>query len=201
MDGGRGARAVSCPAFEEIALPEVIRNAASTADFDAFGGLVAEYVQWCRQRYQDHAWIVEQVFGYQSLETELQALATSYAPPNGQTLLAVRDGQVCGAGAWRRLADGSCEMKRLFVSDRFKGHGTGRRLCEALIASARAEGFALMRLDTGNLLAEAIAMYKSFGFRECAPHIAYPAALMPWLVFMELPLVDAAVRPVPGSLA
>ena len=51
-------------------------------------------------------------------------------------------------------------MKRLFVPDRFRGHGYGRKLCDALIRSAKDENFKLMRLDTGNLLTEAIAMYE-----------------------------------------
>ena len=58
----------------------------------------------------------------------------------------------------------------------------------ALIATAKADGFHLMRLDTGNLLKEAIAMYQSIGFRECPAYHDYPAKLMPYLVFMEMPL-------------
>lgn len=45
-----------------------------------------------------------------------------------------------------------------------------------------------MRLDSGNLLKEAIAMYTSIGFRECPPHREYPAELMPYLVIMALSL-------------
>jgi hypothetical protein len=48
----------------------------------------------------------------------------------------------------------------------------------------------LMRLDTGNLFAEAIAMYRKLGFRDCAPHLEYPEKLLPYLVFMELPLSE-----------
>ncbi len=38
--------------------------------------------------------------------------------PQGKTLLARCDGVVCGGGTYRRLPDGSCEMKRLFVGFR-----------------------------------------------------------------------------------
>ena len=85
-------------------------------------------------------------------------------------------------------------MKRLFVPDRFRGHGYGRKLCDALIRSAKDENFKLMRLDTGNLLAEAIAMYESIGFRRCAPYQQYPEKLMPYIVFMELPLTSGEVQ-------
>jgi ribosomal protein S18 acetylase RimI-like enzyme len=165
-----------------------IRVATTVEDFQAFGEIVSAYVGWCRERYRDDAWFVERVFGHQSLADELEDLAAAYAPPNGKTLLSVRDGEICGGGAYRRLPDGSCEMKRLFVHDRFKGQGVGRRLCTALIETARSDGFELMRLDTGHLLTEAIGMYASFGFEDAPPHHTYPDDLMPYLVFMELRL-------------
>jgi GNAT superfamily N-acetyltransferase len=82
-------------------------------------------------------------------------------------------------------------MKRLFVPDAWQGHGIGRALCAALIVAARDQGYVMMRLDTGNLLSEAIAMYRTFGFRTSAPHHEYPPELLPFMVFMELPLTPA----------
>jgi GNAT superfamily N-acetyltransferase len=166
----------------------VIRTAQSAGDYAAFGALVSDYVVWCRSRYAHDAWFIDQVFGHQDLAHELQQLQQTYGPPNGLTLLARRDDEICGGGAYHRLADGTCEMKRLFVPDRYRGLGIGRALGTALIESARAAGFPLMRLDTGNLLAEAIAMYRKMDFRDCEPHRSYPAKLLPYLVFMELPL-------------
>ena len=138
------------------------------------------------------SFFIDQVFGHQDLDHELQHLEVSYGPPNGTTLLARCDGGLCGGGAYHRLADGTCEMKRLYVSERFKGRGVGRALGEALIESARAASFRLMRLDTGNLLTEAIALYRKLGFRDCAPHRDYPEKLLPYLVFMELSLAHPA---------
>ena len=85
-------------------------------------------------------------------------------------------------------------MKRVFVPPRFQGSGIGRGICTELIASARSDGFRLMRLDTGGLMKEAISLYQSFGFKECAPYYEYPARLMPYFVFMELPLAELADR-------
>jgi GNAT superfamily N-acetyltransferase len=169
-------------------MPEIISPARSPSDYEAFGTLVSKYVEWCQSRYQHDAWFVDQAFAHQGLDQELRELAITYGPPNGKTLLAHRDGELCGGGAYRRLPDGTCEMKRLYVADRFRGHGIGRTLGSALIESARAEGYPLMRLDTGNLLTEAVAMYSKMGFRHCPPHRAYPPDLLPYLVFMELPL-------------
>jgi GNAT superfamily N-acetyltransferase len=44
-------------------------------------------------------------------------------------------------------------MKRLFVPPRNQGKGIGRLLCQNITVKAREDGFTLMRLDTGNLLA------------------------------------------------
>lgn len=170
-------------------MAEIIRLAITHDDFDAFAALIIEYVEWCRARYQDDDFFVDRVFVHQSLATELGTLSTAYSAPHGKTFLAMLDGEFCGVGAYRRLSDGSCEMKRLFVSSRFNGRGTGRKLCNALIASATGEGFELMRLDTGHRLTEAISLYESLGFQRCSPHLEYPAELAPYLVFMQLALV------------
>jgi len=158
----------------------------SADDGAAFAALVTQYVDWCRARYaQHHPRFVERVFGYQLLDVELAGLATAYTPPNGRVLLVRRGGAVCGGGAYRHRGDGVCEMKRVFVPDRFKGQGIGRTLCLALMDAARADGYTRMCLDTASLLTEAIALYHSLGFRECAPYIQYPPDLMPFIVFME----------------
>ena len=51
-----------------------LREAASEEEFAAFGTLCRAYVDWCRARYADMPWFVEEVFGYQSLEAELSKL-------------------------------------------------------------------------------------------------------------------------------
>jgi ribosomal protein S18 acetylase RimI-like enzyme len=166
----------------------LIHTAATADDYAAFAALVTDYVAWCRKRYAADAWFIDQVFGYQSLASELLTLSTAYGPPNGKTLLARRDGQTVGAVAYRRLNDTVCEMKRLYVGEQFHGHGTGRKLCAALVDAARADGFQSMQLDTSTLMTEAIALYETMGFRECPPYRQYPAELMGYLMFMELPL-------------
>ena len=169
-------------------MPDVIVSATTSEDYAAFAAMVREYVEWCRTRYASDSWFIDAAFSHQSLEQELQALAVSYGPPKGKTLLAKIDGEAMGCIAYRRLADNICEMKRLYVRPAGKGRGMGRRLSVALIDAAQEDGFKLMRLDTANLLTEAIGLYKSLGFRECAPYNEYPDELMPYIVFMDLPL-------------
>jgi len=162
----------------------VIRTAETAADYDAFGRLCRAYFDWGRERYRDMPWFVDEVFGHQSFDEELRALAATYGPPAGQTMIAETEESAVAGGAYRRLADGGCELKRLYVSDHARGLGLGRQLLEALIASAKDAGFALMRLDTGDRLNEAISLYESMGFERIPPYHTYPDRLMPHIVFM-----------------
>jgi GNAT superfamily N-acetyltransferase len=166
-------------------MPEEIVIATTPDDYDAFGALIAEYWEWLQVRYAGLPGFVDAVGGHQALEAELGSLSTVYGPPAGRVLLARRDATVVGGIALRDLGDGSCEMKRLFVPDRFQGGGTGRRLCQSLIDTATADGYGVMRLDTGVQNDEALTMYESLGFRECAPYHSYPPELMPHLCFLE----------------
>lgn len=169
-------------------IEATIRFAESAADYRSFSALIGVYTDWCRERYADDKWFVEAAFGHQSLESELDVLPIKYGPPNGRTLLADAGGKIRGCCAFRRLSDEVCEMKRLFVPMRFQGQGLGKRLAETAMSAAYDEGYRLMRLDTANLLTEAIAMYRALGFEACAPYHRYPDELMPYILFMERPL-------------
>jgi GNAT superfamily N-acetyltransferase len=163
----------------------IIREAVSASDYRAFEELIREYVDWARERYVKHSWLIEMAFSYQSLDRELEMLSAAYGPPRGKTLLADVGGEIRGAVAYRDLGQGVCEMKRMFVPGRFHGQGLGRALCQALIAQAKADGFIQMRLDTGKLFAEAIGLYLSVGFERCEPYIDYPDRMQSMLVFMN----------------
>jgi len=169
-------------------MPEEISIASTASDYADFGALVRDYADWCRARFAHDAWMIDLAFSHQALDRELESLAERYGPPAGRTFLARRDGAIAGGGAYRRRSDEYCEMKRLFVPDRFRGLGVGRRLCDALVASARDDGFKAMRLDTAGQMSEAVALYEAIGFRRCAPYNEYPERLMPHMVFMELAL-------------
>lgn len=169
-------------------MPDDIAIAETDDDYAAFGDLVREYWGWLQARYRHLPGFIDAVGGHQALEEELDSLRAKYGPPSGSVLLARRGGQVVGGIAMRDLGDGVCEMKRLFVPDRYQGQGTGRRLCLALLDAAVVSGYEVMRLDTGCHNDEATAMYESLGFRECPPFHDYPADLLVNLRFMETSL-------------
>jgi GNAT superfamily N-acetyltransferase len=166
-------------------MSEIISPASSEADYRAYAGIIEEYVAWIKARFLDDTWFVNEVFGHQSLSSEILELSKKYGPPSGKTLMVRCDGQIAGAGAYHRINETCCEMKRVFIRDQYQGRGFGRMLCTALIGSARHEGYHLMRLDTANRLSEAISMYQSLGFVPCPAYLRYPDKLMPYLIFME----------------
>lgn len=113
---------------------------------------------------------------FQDFERELAELPGAYARPGGIIFLAERGGQPIGVGALRALGPGIAEMKRLYVRDAARGLGLGRKLAQALVAEARASGYAVMRLDTLPHLNAAIALYFDMGFRPIAAYNDNPIA-------------------------
>jgi len=165
-----------------------IGEAKSSAQFSQFAELIAEYLVWLQNRYQDQAWMIDQVSAEQSLNEELRYLALKYSMPLGRAFLVEVEGALAGAGAWRRQTDDICEMKRVFIRDAFKGLGAGRQLCQAIMQSARSHGYSLMRLDTGKRMTEAQDLYRKLGFRSCAPYLDYPAHIQANMEFMQATL-------------
>ncbi len=78
------------------------------------------------------------------------------------------------------------EVKRMFVDERRRGLGTGRKLLEHLAMFARMSGLSVLRLETGIHQPEAIGLYERMGFERRAPFGDYRED--PLSLFMEMRL-------------
>jgi GNAT superfamily N-acetyltransferase len=156
-----------------------------------------DHILAARKLFMEYAEYLGADLCFQGFQQELDGLPGDYAPPQGQLLLAIDSGgaeggraagdRVAGDGAvgcvaMRKLAEGVCEMKRLYVQPGHRGRGLGHTLAEAIIGEARRIGYAKMRLDSLASLKEAVGLYRSLGFVEVPPYCYNP---LPNVVFME----------------
>lgn len=97
--------------------------------------------------------------------------------------VARRDGAALGCGALKHVDATYGEMKSVFVDPAARGLGIARALLAAIDAEARAQGLALIRLETGIRQPEAIGLYEATGFRRIPPFGNYQDD--PLSLFME----------------
>ena len=99
-------------------------------------------------------------------DDSMPADADEMRPPAGVFLVATLHGEPVGCGALKFHGDGPVELKRMWVSPAVRGLGVGRRLLEQLELKAVEHGGRVIRLETNAALSEAVAMYRSSGYRE-----------------------------------
>jgi DNA-binding MarR family transcriptional regulator len=96
----------------------------------------------------------------------ISADAHELTPPAGLLLLARLRRQPVGCGALKLHADGTAELKRMWIASRVRGLGLGSRLLHELERHARLAGAVVVHLETNGALAEAIALYRQHGYQE-----------------------------------
>lgn len=143
-----------------------------------------EEVQQARRLFEEYAAWLGLNLCFQNFDKELAGLPGEYAPPSGRLLFAYDNEQLAGCVALRKIDEGVCEMKRLFVRPEFRGRGLGRKLTAAIIEEARRIGYQHMRLDTlPPMMQIAVGVYRSLGFKEIEAYYNNPVA---GATFMEL---------------
>jgi putative acetyltransferase len=104
------------------------------------------------------------------------------AAPHVSFLIAEDGGEAVGCAALARM-EGYGELKSMFVDPARRGRGLGAALMAALEDLARGQGLALLRLETGDTLEAAHALYRRHGFAPTGPFGDYAPG--PHSVFME----------------
>ena len=106
----------------------------------------------------------------------LPATNEELTPPAGLLLVATLHSDPVGCVALKLHGDQSAEVKRMWVARSARGLGLGRRLLTTIEEHAVASGVRTLRLETNRTLTEAIALYRSAGYREVAPFNDEPFA-------------------------
>lgn len=97
-------------------------------------------------------------------------------PPHGVFLVGYDDDEPVACGGLKRLPDGSCEIKRMYVVPARRRAGVARLLLHALEDSARARGYRIARMDTGPKHQHAIGFYEAEGYQPVGNFNANPVA-------------------------
>jgi ribosomal protein S18 acetylase RimI-like enzyme len=156
-------------------MPELkIFEAKTGEDIESFRTLLKEYV--------DSLGID---LSFQNIQEEMANLPGCYARPEGCILMASYDGEIAGCVALRKLNNGICEGKRLYVKPQFRGLDIGKKLMEAIIEEVRKIGYMHIRGDTLPSMKTAQALYASLGFKEIEPYRYNP---IEGAIFLELKL-------------
>ena len=97
-------------------------------------------------------------------------------PPGGLFIVGYEDAVAVCCGGIKRLPDGACEIKRMYVIESARGRGVARELLEELERRARQLGYGVVRLDTGPRQPRAQRMYERAGYLPIENFNANPVA-------------------------
>jgi putative acetyltransferase len=119
---------------------------------------------------------------FQGFANELETIDKQYNKPQGALLLAYKNNVAVGCVGIRELDKGSAELKRMYVSTKFRKYKIGTKLLEGAIEIARQLGYKTIRLDTLPTMTPALNLYRSFGFYEIPSYRFNPVS---GTVYME----------------
>jgi len=113
-----------------------------------------------------HAAALGDLPGVARVRADAASLPGPYALPEGALLVATLAGNPAGCVAFKKLDDGTCEVKRMFVVPAFRKRGVARALMVRLLEEASTRGYRRVRLGTLHTMTAAQALYRDLGFVE-----------------------------------
>jgi N-acetylglutamate synthase-like GNAT family acetyltransferase len=125
--------------------------------------LILEYIKWLNLD-----------LSFQNIDEELSDFPGKYQEPDGAFIIAEENNTIIGCIGIKKLDTAICEMKRLFVDDKYKGKGIGKKLVEKIIEEAKSKHYEKMRLDTLDFMQSALNLYYKNGFYEIEPYYDNP---------------------------
>jgi putative acetyltransferase len=131
-----------------------------------------EHYQAGAELFNQYADSLDFKLTFQNFEEELQTIPVMYGSPKGALFLVEDNDLYIGVAGLRQIENEyTCEVKRMFILPQYQGKGIGKLLLNTLIQEAQNLNYQHIKLDTlGPKMPAAVALYKSFGFKETKPY-------------------------------
>jgi ribosomal protein S18 acetylase RimI-like enzyme len=135
-----------------------------------------------RKIFEEYAASLNFDLCFQGFAEELDNLDKQYNAPTGALIVAYDGNIAIAAVGVRYFSEHTAELKRMYVKQNYRGFKIGRELLAQAINCAKELGYHKILLDTRPSMANAISLYRDFGFIDISPyrHNPYPDA-----IFME----------------
>lgn len=106
-------------------------------------------------------------------DPSLDDLAKAYGQDQSSAyFVVVENNQVLGGAGFGKITDAICELQKFYVLENARGQGLGRKLLEQVIISSGEAGYDKIYLETTEVLAQALSLYESLGFKHMDAPIA-----------------------------
>ncbi|MEK1933128.1 MAG: GNAT family N-acetyltransferase [Pararhizobium sp.] len=90
--------------------------------------------------------------------------AEAFAPPHGNFLLLLRNGETIGGGAFKHYDDHTAEFKRIWTRSDLRRQGLAVKVLVELEVQAARQGYSRVYLTTGFRQPEAVGLYLKYGY-------------------------------------
>lgn len=140
-----------------------LKICTSPKEFELVKQLIEDYMEWLGMD-----------LCFQNIEKEFSEFENMYGYPEGCFFYILHNGKLVGGAGIRKFTADVCEMKRLFVYEKHRGHGYGKLLCNELVEKAKCLGYKSMVLDTVTRLKSANTLYESMGFVDIPSYYDNP---------------------------
>jgi len=130
---------------------------------NAIKTLVKEYFNWGNsisiEKYSYN-------FDIESMYAEFIEELPKYTYPDGLLKLIEHKNEFIGIGGFKKINETTCELKRMYIQQKYRGNKLGERLLLSLIENAEEYGYEEMRLESARFMINGYALYSQNGFKE-----------------------------------
>jgi DNA-binding MarR family transcriptional regulator/GNAT superfamily N-acetyltransferase len=136
--------------------------------FEQGGIKIIHYNDKYKHHFRDlnYDWI-RKYFKIEDIDREmLENPQTEIIDKGGSIFFALKDDEVVGTAALIRHPDGSYELTKMAVDEKYRGKKAGYKLAHAVIEKANELNAGELFLETNTSLSPAMSLYRKLGFEE-----------------------------------